>query len=368
MKTKKKKQKVLIDGAAGYLGQHLVEDFIAAGYQVRATDIPGNDLTGARDLGAEVMFSNLTDIGSLRRACKGMDWVVHAAAAFDLGLPYSVLRQINVNGTRNLCRAIVEAKVKKLLHVSTGGVYGKSRTTVVSEDHPFKPVDNYSKSKYEAEQVVNEFVRDKGLNAVIFRPTALYGPGGKYIAGAFMTVPIIAREKGKHTLPVLSASQMLNQVHVKDVSLAAVFVLEKENIPSGRAFNLADSDIITAEDFFTFYYKAFGIRCGRRIHVPKGLFGRSMELVNYLSNDFTLAPANWWLERTWNNIVRQYDLKPMLMPRLSKDQLLFLAGDHAYDNSRLIRAGYDFKYPKFAQGFNETLKWYQDNQWIPRVV
>ena len=179
---KQNKKLVLVDGAAGYLGKHLVESFLAHGYRVRATDIKAEDLAYAEKLGAEVQGSDLTDLESLKRVVKGVDWVVHSAAAFDLGLPYSTLKRVNVNGTDNLCRALILHEVKKLLHVSTGGVYGPPKITPTLEDHPFNPLDAYSRSKYEAELVVEEYRRRYGQYSILFRPTALYGPGGKYPA------------------------------------------------------------------------------------------------------------------------------------------------------------------------------------------
>lgn len=363
-KKSNKKGLVLIDGAAGYLGKYLVQEFISAGYKVRSTDLKGTNLEYAKKLGAETVYSDLLDAESLEKVCKGAEWVVHAAAAFDLGLPYPVLERVNLNGTENMCKTAVKCGVSKFLHISTGGVYGKPAVKLVTEDHRFKPLDAYSRTKYEAEKVVEHYRKQNNLYTMMFRPTALYGPGGKYLAGVFMTVPVIARYKEKTKLPLLDGGQLLNMVHVRDVASSAVFVLEND-IPSGEAFNLADSDIMTAAEFFSLYYKAFGIEPGRLIKIPGPVFDLSMALMSAIAGEKTLSPVNKWLTRTWDEIKTKYKLVPELKPVISKDQLLFLAGDHAYDNSKLIKAGYKFKYPKFEKGFMETVKWYQDSNWIP---
>ncbi|MDD5225491.1 MAG: NAD-dependent epimerase/dehydratase family protein [bacterium] len=370
MKTRPTREKkfVLVDGAAGYLGRHLVESFISHGYRVRATDLKAGELAYAEKLGAEVLGSDLLDPASLKRVAKGVDWAVHSAAAFDLGLPYSTLKRVNVDGTENICRALTEQKVKKLLHISTGGVYGPPIVTPTREDHPINPVDGYSRSKYQAELVLERYRKQKGLYSILFRPTALYGPGGKYIASAFMTLPIIALEYRLRSLPLLSGGQRLNMVHVKDVAEAAVHVLGQENISSGEVFNLADCDIMSAAEFFAAFYRAFGIQPGRKINIPPFIFDKSVALIGVFSGPRTLAPLNRWLEQAWRQIVNKYHLEPILTPHVVRDDLYYFGGNHAYDASKLIHTGYHFLYPGFAEGFAETVKWYQEQRWIPNLA
>lgn len=362
------KKLVLVDGAAGFLGKYLVESFVAHGYQVRATDRKADELAYAEKLGAEVLGSDLLDPASLKRVAKGVDWAVHSAAAFDLGLPYSVLKSVNVDGTANLCQVLTEFKVEKLLHISTGGVYGPPILTPTLEDHPINPVDDYSRSKYQAELVLEKYRKQNGLYSILFRPTALYGPGGKYIASAFMTLPIIALEHGLRTIPLIGGGQRLNMVHVKDVAEAAVHVLEQDNISSGEVFNLADCDIMSASEFFTAFYRAFGIQPGRKINIPPFIFDKSVALIGVFSGPRSLAPLNRWLEKTWHQIVIKYRLEPVLSPHVVRDDLYYFGGNHAYDASKLIHTGYHFRYPGFAEGFAETVKWYQEHRWIPQLT
>ena len=85
-KKSDKSRLVLIDGAGGYIGGHLVEEFCRSGYRVRATDLPGTDFSISEKAGAEIVPADILKPAELKMVMQGVDWLVHPAAAFDLGL------------------------------------------------------------------------------------------------------------------------------------------------------------------------------------------------------------------------------------------------------------------------------------------
>lgn len=357
---------VLIDGAGGYIGGHLVEEFIRSGYRVRAADLPGADFSIAEKAGAEIVPADILKPAELKAVMQGVDWLVHPAAAFDLGLPMEVLKRVNVDGTENVCRAAVEAGVKKMLHFSTGGVYGKPKITPTTEDHPHRPIDAYSRSKEMVEGVIQKYVRDHDLHVLLFRPTAVYGPRGRYVAGTFMSLPFLLKEFGIKRLPLIRGGQRLNMIHVEDIARAAVFVLEKNDIPSGEAFNLADSEIQTAEEFFTTCMESYGISPLFRVPYPRRTADLVFAGLSYLPSR-SLDYLNRWLAKKWDETVKKYNLVPALKPKVDRDSFYYFMGNHAYTNSKLLALGFQLKHPSFRKGWRETVKWYQDNRWLPPV-
>ena len=155
---------VLVTGAGGFIGSHLVEQLVAAGAQVRAlthynsrsdpgmlTDVPA-DVRSA----VEIMAGDITDPFLVRRAVSGVDTVFHLAAL--IAIPYSYAApasyvSTNVTGTLNVLEAVRELEVPRMVHTSTSETYGTARYTPIDEKHPPQPQSPYSASKLGADFV-----------------------------------------------------------------------------------------------------------------------------------------------------------------------------------------------------------------------
>lgn len=172
------KQVVLITGGTGFTGSHLVKRLLSRGHDVRVID---NDKGLFYDklvnLGAKITLGSITDQALVEQMVSGCDVVHHVAAAFRaVNDPKEVYWNVNVNGTRYLLEAAFKHGVKKFVYCSTQGVHGHIDNPPGNEDSPIEPEDYYQYTKYEGEQVAQEFIQ-KGLNVTILRPTAIYGPG-----------------------------------------------------------------------------------------------------------------------------------------------------------------------------------------------
>jgi len=352
---------VLVTGAAGFIGGHIVEELADSGFRLRATDLQGLPFAAGED--TEEVRADLTDAEAVDELVRGVDYVVHCAAAFDLGLPLKRLLQVNLDGTRNLCEAAGRTRIKQLILLSTGGVYGKALYAPTREDHPHRPNESYSISKEAAEQAALHILRKAKVPLTVFRPTAVYGPRSRYVAGAFFVLPCILRHFGLRA-PLLTGGQSLNWIHVKDVAGATRFCLGNSEA-FDEDFNLADSDLLRGGDFFRMVMDLFGIVPLFSLPYPIRAVELLARLCVKVPGRLTVGMMNLGLGALWRRVVRARGLCTELTPKFDRDFFYYLLGDHAYDNSKLLGIGYEFRYPNLEPGFRETIQWYREHRWLP---
>ena len=179
--------KVLITGADGFIGSHLTESLVRAGYEVRAfvfynsfnsrgwLDRCGADVRGK----FEVFAGDIRDPYGVRAAVQGCEAVLHLAAL--IGIPYSyhspeTYVDTNVKGTLNVVQAARDLGIGKVVHTSTSEVYGTARFVPITEEHPLRGQSPYSASKIGADQIALSFHASFGTPVTVLRPFNTYGP------------------------------------------------------------------------------------------------------------------------------------------------------------------------------------------------
>jgi nucleoside-diphosphate-sugar epimerase len=161
-----------ISGGAGFLGLHLARRLLAGGHEVRSLDlVPLDEL----DLGVEELRGDIRDAAACRELVDGARILVHAAAALPIRGSRDAIRSVNVEGTLTLLAAAAEAKVRRVVLVSSTAVYGVPDKHPIEEDDPLIGVGHYGESKIEAEELCRAFMR-RGLDCVILRPKTFIGP------------------------------------------------------------------------------------------------------------------------------------------------------------------------------------------------
>lgn len=265
--------RVLVTGATGFLGRHLVPTLLEAGHEVRAFHRPTSDLSPLARLPVAFVEGDVLLPGSLDAAVDGMDAVVHLVGI--VRERDSTFEEINVGGVRHLREASERAGVRRVVHLGALGT---------SERHPTR----YSRTKAAGERLW----RDSDLDYAILRPFAVLGPGGDF------TERILALIRRYRRVPVIGNGQNhLPPIWVGDVSRAILAALRA---PPRRTWELVGPDRPTWDEFVLRLAAGLGLTREVR-HVPSwaartiafagGLFRRDPTITRdelfYLRRDVT---------------------------------------------------------------------------------
>lgn len=176
--------RILVTGAAGFVGSNLCNRLLATGNQVRRMVRPSGSNEGAL-AGGETVAGDIGSEAPDLAVFVGVDAVVHLAARVhtvrdDASNPLAAFRAMNVECTRALALRAAEAGARRFIFLSSVKVHGEATSgTAFSESDTPQPEDPYGISKFEAEDALREISRETGLNVVILRPPLVYGPGVK---------------------------------------------------------------------------------------------------------------------------------------------------------------------------------------------
>ena len=234
--------KVLVTGATGFMGGHLVAALLRGGYRVRALV---RDVSKAGNLagdGVELAEGDIRDVQAVDRAVAGVALVFHVAAAFRIaGKPGSYYRAVNVDGTRNIINAARRCCVERVVHCSTVGVHGHVGATAADETAPFNPGDIYQQTKLEGERLAaTAFAGD--VRGVIFRPGAIYGPGDMRFLKLFRAI------KNRRFAMLGKGTVHYHLVYVHDLVDGIILCGTKEKA-LGRTYILAGERSISLKEF-----------------------------------------------------------------------------------------------------------------------
>ncbi len=165
---------VLITGASGFVGGHLAEALAQNKVKVKLLVRPTSRLPFKPTPQMELCYGDVTDFESIRKAVRGVKVIYHLAGVLR-GSDFSVYRNVNAEGTRNVCHAAEEEGIKRLVYVSSLSAAGPSpANSEISESMPCSPVSFYGQSKLMGEGIVLSYQRK--FPVTILRPGAVYGP------------------------------------------------------------------------------------------------------------------------------------------------------------------------------------------------
>jgi nucleoside-diphosphate-sugar epimerase len=229
----------------------------AGGVRVIALQRAGSDAGFLQDIGCEVAEGDVREPAKqLAEKMQAADAVLHAAALVYSGGTWSQVREVNVEGTRNVVRAAALAGCAHLVHVSSIAVYGTVEGLAhegVSLDSPMRPGNTYGRSKREAERVAKQVGSQEGVPVTSVRPAVVYGERDRLFARK------LARMVRLPLIPVLGpGSNRLPIVYAGNVARAIVSVLSGRGV--GGIFNLSEDEPITQKDLLGGLARGFGRR------------------------------------------------------------------------------------------------------------
>lgn len=247
LKANAQAMKMLITGATGFVGSHIVRALNAEGQSPRVLYRSLAKLEALEGLQFEAARGDLDDMDSLERACEGCEIVFHVAAKADYWKDddKSALWRINVDGTRNVLSAARAAGVRRVIFTSSASTIGiLPEGQLADENAPFNLPPGrfyYAWTKVKAEEVASEFVAE-GLDVVILNPAVIIGPGDlNAISGSF----IIETARYGWAVPISSGG--LSVIDARDVARAHIHAIERGR--SGERYILTNANLSYREWF-----------------------------------------------------------------------------------------------------------------------
>lgn len=248
-------KRVLVTGADGFIGSHLVELLVCEGYQVRALALYNsfNDwgwLESVKDIKKiEVVTGDIRDPFFCNEITKDIDIVFHLAALIAIPFSYKAPQsyvETNVTGTLNICKAALENKVKRIMHTSTSEVYGTAKYVPINEVHPLQPQSPYSASKIGADAMAMSFYLSFNLPVTIARPFNTFGPRQSARAVIPTIISQIASGKKSIQLGDTSPTRDFNYVHDTCMGMLKLATSDKTigqtiNIGSNREHSIEET-------------------------------------------------------------------------------------------------------------------------------
>ncbi len=280
-------QKILVTGADGFIGSHLVEALVRKGYSVRALSLYNsfNYWGWLEDVDCldqiEVVNGDIRDPHFCRVITKDIDVVYHLAAL--IAIPYSYVApasyvDTNVNGTLNMCQAALDNNVSRFLHTSTSEVYGTAQYVPIDEDHPLQPQSPYSASKIGSDAMAMSYYNAFDFPLTIVRPFNTYGP--RQSARAVIPTIITQIADGAKEIKLGDVTPTRDFNYVEDTCRGFMALADCEK-SAGQTVNIGSN---------------FEISVGDTLDMIKDIMGSDVE---FIKDDVRIRPEKSEVFRLW---------------------------------------------------------------------
>jgi nucleoside-diphosphate-sugar epimerase len=234
---------ILLTGASGLLGHHVISALQQRGDSVRALVLPNEDASRLEERGVTILRGDVREPETLVAPMQGADKVLHMAGMMGVWRPMADYWAVNVTGTENVCRAALAAGIKRLVHISSWTVYGMDLGRPAREDFPLHPFQEpYAVTKTEGDIVVQRFIAERGLPAAIVRPGTFFGPGDR-----LHFARMADRVRSGMGLVIGNGRNALPFCYVTDVVQGLLLALDHARAV-GQAYNITNDHPLTQEE------------------------------------------------------------------------------------------------------------------------
>lgn len=258
-------KKILVTGADGFIGSHLVELLLEQGYNVRALAQYNSfnnwgwleSVPHLKEI--EVITGDIRDPFLCHKIATGVDTIYHLAAL--IAIPYSYIApqsyvETNVTGTLNICKAALDHGVQRLIHTSTSEVYGTAQYVPIDEKHPLQPQSPYSASKIAADMMAMSFYNSFNLPVTTARPFNTYGPRQSARAVIPTIITQLAQGQRKIRLGDMHPTRDFN--YVEDTCRGFLALAQSEKTV-GKTVNIGSNSEISIGDTFNLIRKIMNV-------------------------------------------------------------------------------------------------------------
>jgi NAD dependent epimerase/dehydratase len=305
---------VLVTGADGFIGSHLVEMLVGKGIKVRALSLYNsfNNWGWLEDINCldqvEVITGDIRDRDLCKDLTKETDAVFHLAALIAIPYSYRAPRsyvETNVIGTLNLCQSALENNCRKFIHTSTSEVYGTAMYVPIDEKHPLQPQSPYSASKISADSIALSFFYSFGLPVTIARPFNTYGP--RQSARAVIPTIITQIASGKKEINIGDIKPTRDFNYVRD-TCKGMIMLSETSKTEGEVFNIGSNTEVSIGEVFRIIAEIMGSE-SRPVKQDERLRPEKSEIYRLMCDDSKL--------RDLTGYNQDYDLRKGLTETIS---------------------------------------------------
>ena len=296
-------REILVTGAGGFIGSHLVEELVKRGNKVRAfvrhtsmanvgllVYLPDKIRRTIR-----IISGDVRDPDAVRKAADGCDVIFHLAAS--VAIPYSYLHprevlETNLMGTLNVLTAARDLKVGRVIQTSTSEVYGTAQSVLIDECHPLQGQSPYSASKIAADKLVQSFYRSFGIPVAVVRPFNTYGP----------------RQSNRAVIPmIISQGLMRNEIKLGSLEPSRDFTFVTDTVEG--FIRIAEVDEVLGEEVNLGTGRAISI--GDLVRMICTLLGKeSLEIIEESTRLRPKASEVWRLQADYSKAKRLLGWEP----------------------------------------------------------
>jgi len=325
--------KVLVTGATGFIGRHLVEALCNADYDVRCLVRKSSRIEELGKLNVEISYGDLFDLSSLEEAVMGVSVIFHTAGEL-YSSNLADYDEVNVRGTKNLFDAAINKQIDKIVYFSSIAATGPmlDKNILLNENALYNPINFYGVSKHKTEVMALQAYQDHKIPVTILRLPIVYGPGISEFSRVFLFLHMIRKRVYR---VIGNGENILSLCYIDNLIRGALLVAQREH-SNGKIYLIADKYPYTINEIVQSIAREEKIPVSD-MHIPTIVASGMAIIMMMLSKVFAF--------------------KPVLTRNLVKEA----TSDWGCDISRAQKE-LNYEPPvEFEEGLRATVRWYMEN-------